>query len=287
MHTILKQQRSLWATILATVFVCGAASGHAAQKPAPGATEPGQEQIDAARGSFDRFLDAHPEIGGNVRIDPGLVSRPGYLREHPELQAFLDAHPLVKADPRAFISPEAWKLQNRRTETDEFLSYAVPFLLFICLLLALLWGVRSILEHRRWNRSFKVQEDVHTKLLEKFSSGQELMAYVESGAGKKLLEWAPAPFASPSRGTSSAAWRILWSLQAGLILALVGAGLLVIRDRIPDAVQPLLVFGTLGVTIGVGFILSAVISYWLSKRLGLITAGAPGDPKHDQAHSER
>jgi hypothetical protein len=44
----------------------------------------------------------------------------------------------------------------------------------------------------------------------------------------------------------------------------------------PGDVPPLLVFGTLGVTLGAGFILSALVSYGLSKHLGLIGAGGQG-----------
>src|SRR5215470_13873096 len=70
------------------------------------------------------------------------------------------------------------------TETDALLSYFIPFSVFVCMLLAVLWVVRTILENRRWNKSFKVHEDVHTKLIDKFASGQELTAYMESDAGR-------------------------------------------------------------------------------------------------------
>ena len=60
----------------------------------------------------------------------------------------------------------------------------------------------------------------------------------------------------------SVAWYCVWSRG--------WRGLLLIRDRIPDGVKPLLVFGTLGLTIGAGFIISALISYGLSKHLGLM-----------------
>jgi hypothetical protein len=41
-------------------------------------------------------------------------------------------------------------------------------------------------------------------------------------------------------------------------------------------VPPLLVFGTLGVTLGTGFILSALVSYGLSKHLGLLGGAVQG-----------
>jgi hypothetical protein len=37
-------------------------------------------------------------------------------------------------------------------------------------------------------KTAKLQTEMHTKLLEKFGSGQELLAYVQSDAGKRFLE---------------------------------------------------------------------------------------------------
>lgn len=262
------------------LFASSPRTGLAFQKAAPAATagaataEPSEEQLDVARGALDRFLDAHPEIQNQVLGDPGRISDPNYIHEQPELQAFLEAHPLVKADPRAFISPEMWRFQNRRSDTDELLGWFVPFSVFVICLLAVLWVLRLVLENRRWNKSFKIHEEVHTKLIEKFASGQDLTAYMGSDAGRRLLEWTPPSIDTGSRGLPVAASRILWSIQAGLVLGLVGVGLLLIRDRITDAVEPLLVFGTLGLTIGVGFIVSAFVSYALSKHLGLMESGS-------------
>jgi hypothetical protein len=163
-----------------------------------------------------------------------------------------------------------WRFGNRRSGLNALVSSLVPFSVVVCFLLAVLWVLRMLLENRRWNKSFKVHEEVHTKLIEKLASGQDLTAYMESDAGKRLLEWTPPPVETSRRGLPMPAGRILWSIQAGLILSLVGVGLLLIRDRIPDGVQPLLVFGTLGLTIGAGFLISALISYALSKHLGLM-----------------
>lgn len=237
---------------------------------------PSEAQIDSERGALDRFLDSHPEIEGDVANDPPRIADANYVHEHPELQGFLDNHPLIKADPRSFLSPQAWRFQNRRSDMDELFSWLVPFGVFICCLLALLAVMRTVLENRRWNRSFKVHEEVHTKLIEKFASGEELRGYMESDAGRRLLEWSP-----PALETRApiAVTRILWSLQAGLILALAGTGLLAIRGYVPDAAEGLLIFGTLGLTIGAGFFLSAFFSYGIAKHLGLLNGGAQGNSR--------
>jgi hypothetical protein len=197
-----------------------------------------------------------------------------YLHEHPELQAFLENHPQVKADPRAFVSTRGWPYVVHRSELENVMSYIVPATVFICVLLAVVWVVRAAMENRRWNRSFKMHEELHAKLIEKFASGQDFSTYLQTEAGRRLLEWTP-PALDTVGGRPHAISRILWSLQAGVVLFLVGVGLLVLRGFMePAAAPPLLVFGTLGVTLGAGFILSALISYGLTKHLGLI--GAPG-----------
>jgi phage-related protein len=236
--------------------------------------------IDAQRGALDRFLDTHPEIANEVAGSPEVMSNADFLHRHPELQAFLDSHALVKADPRAFISPREWRNNEpRRTEFDEILGDMVPLFAFLCCLLAVLWVLRTLLENRRWNRSFKMHEEVHTKLIEKFASGQDFNAYLQSEGGRRLLEWTPPVTDTPARGLPNPLGRIFWSLQAGMVLLLVGLGLLLLRGQMAASdVPPLLVSGTLGVTLGGGFILSALVSFGLSKHLGLINgAGAGSD----------
>ena len=277
MTTIQQNRKSyLIGACLAVALLCWVGIGSKlalAQKPTSEAARaiPVEQaipaEIDSERGALDRFLDSHPEIQNDVLSESRRINDPNYIHDHAELQAFLESHPLVKADPRAFISPQNWRFQNRRSDTDNLLSWFIPFSVFVCMLLAVLWVVRTILENRRWNKSLKVHEDVHTKLIEKFASGLELTAYMESEAGRRLLQWTPP---TDEGRMPFAAGRILRSFQAGLILGLAGAGMLSVRSNISDSAGPLLVFGTLGLAIGVGFVLSAILSYGISKRLGLL-----------------
>lgn len=158
------------------------------------ATPPGDEDlmmIDAQRGAMDRFLDSHPEIANDVVGNPATMSDPNYLKDHPAMQAFLDSHPLVKADPRAFVSAREWRNDPPRSELNEFMNNLAPLAAFAFALLAILWIIRTLLENRRWNRSFKMHEEIHAKLIEKFASGQDFNAYMQSEGGKRLLEWTP------------------------------------------------------------------------------------------------
>ena len=271
------------AVILGWMASAGSGTLLAFQKPAAEgavAAPASDAQIDTDRGALDRFLDSHPEIEGDIINDPPRIADPNYIHEHQELQGFLDSHPLIKADPRSFLSPQAWRFQNRRSDMEELFGWIVPFAVFICCLLALLAVMRTVLENRRWNKSFKVHEEVHTKLIEKFASGEELRGYMESDAGRRLLEWSP-----PMVETRAplAVTRILWSLTAGLILAPAGIGFLWIRNLVPDATQGMLICGTLFLTVGIGFFCSALISYGIAKHLGLINGTMQGGTRLAQA----
>jgi hypothetical protein len=147
---------------------------------------------------------------------------------------------------------------------------------------AITWLVRYIVAHRRWLRSSRIQAELHGKLLERFSSNAELLTYAQSPAGRMLLTpmavadtIATPPLAAPFT-------RILWSLQAGLVLASAGIGLLVVRHYVIDEVsQMMLVIGVLGIALGVGFALASAASYMLSQRLGLFDASGRRAGAHE------
>ena len=153
---------------------------------------------------------------------------------------------------------------------NNFMSDFLPFLVFIGVTLALLWILRTLLENRRWNKMVKVQTETHAKLLDRFASSQEMLAYMQSDAGKKFLE-APV-FEGQRRQVSTLPFgRILWSVQIGVIAAIFGIGILFLRGRVtPDADMGFQVFGVLILTLGIGFLVSGGVSYVLAKHFGLL-----------------
>lgn len=144
------------------------------------------------------------------------------------------------------------------------------FLMFMAVLGSLLWILRIALEHRRWQRMVKVQTETHTKLLDKFGSSQDMLAYMDSEAGKRFLE-TPVFDAQNKRSIALPYGRILWSVQIGVIAAALGVGLLFLRGKVnADADVAFLVFGTLVLTLGLGFLVSGGVSYGLANYLGLM-----------------
>ena len=125
----------------------------------------------------------------------------------------------------------------------------------------IVWTIFSTI--RRY-KTTKLQAGLQTKLLEKFGSGQELLAYIQSDGGKRFLESLTMEHRTPYG-------RILGAAQASIILVLVALAFLFLRGRVAGAQEEFLVFGTLTLCLGIGFGLSAGLSYYLSKSFGLLS----------------
>ena len=166
------------------------------------------------------------------------------------------------------------KMNSRRYErtynlervVDQFMTFGV----FVIVLSAVLWLIRTIMNNRRWTRVASIQTEIHNKLLEKMASNQELLAYMETEAGKRFLESSPFEV----EHTQSPVFpysRILLSAQAGVVMIMTGVGLLWLQARLPDAAQPLLFFGILVMAPGIGLLVSAFLSYSMSRHFGLMS----------------
>jgi hypothetical protein len=102
------------------------------------------------------------------------------------------------------------------------------------------------------------------------------MAYIQSPAGPSLLQPAPIAFDYRPRAIGAPVSRILWSVQAGVVLAVVGVGVWFVRSNVmPELYGPLNLVAVLAMSLGVGFALSAGFAYLLSQRLGLLEPPKP------------
>jgi hypothetical protein len=249
-----------------------------------------------------RLLRLSPTLTEVVQRDPSLLSNQEYVsRTNPGLAQFLQSHPEVARNPdfylfsglnvkggrqrQAFerkVWPEFGNARDDEPVLREFVHDFVPFLVFVCLLSALLWLIHVFLENRRWARVFQLQKDAHGKLIDRFGSNQELLVYMGTEAGKRFLEAAPIPvdFERDQRVPSAVA-RVLTPLQIGVVLTLLGIGLLALRYSLVEIASPLLVVGVVVLMPGIGFIISAGITWMLAGRLGLMPDKAPMRTAHD------
>jgi hypothetical protein len=115
----------------------------------------------------------------------------------------------------------------------------------------------------------RAQAEVQSKLLDKFGSSQELLAYMQTEAGQRFIQVESEPVVTKSPHT-----KILGSITVGTILACLGLGLLLLAVVFEDDAP--LGFGTISLAVGLGFLISSGISYKLSKTWGLFDREATG-----------
>jgi hypothetical protein len=259
-------------------------------QPAPGASQMSEKDVAAMQDQLLQLLRVSPTLAEVVAHDPSLLSNAEYVnRNNPELAQFLQAHPEIAKSPDFYLFNNLHgeheqpaqvlerKLWPQMSQPDssgidhELISDGIPFLVFLCVLGGLLWLTHVLLENRRWNRIFKLQTDVHGRLIERFGTSQEVLTYMSTDAGKRFLEATPiavgferqAPVPSPVA-------RVLTPLQIGIVMTLLGAGLISLRHNIPDGGIAFFVLGIVVLMPGLGFIISAGLTWVLARHLGLM-----------------
>jgi hypothetical protein len=282
------------AAILLAIVLNVSSAAQAARAAAPrGSTPPAQMSDKDVAVLQDRLLEllrVSPTVAEVVARDPSLLSNQDYVqRSNPELARFLQEHPEIAQNPDFYLfnnlhaqnEPPSQALERKlwppisdsrgSAVEQELISDGIPFLVFVCILGALLWLTHVLLENRRWNRIFKLQTDVHGKLIERFATSQEVLTYMGTDAGRRFLEATPIAVGfERQEPVPSHIARVLTPLQIGIVMTLLGMGLVLLRHSVPDAAAPLLVLGTVVLMPGLGFIISAGITWALARRLGLM-----------------
>jgi hypothetical protein len=247
------------------------------------------EAADQTRKALHKVLSYYsPNLSRILALDPLLLQNGAYLEPYPELVVFLGQHPEVTRNAAYYFSeyrsdyytPPDRDTQIVRVWSRMFEGFFI-FVGFGIVTGTLVWLVKTLVDYRRWYRLSKVQTEAHNKLLDRFTANEELLAYINTPSGKRFLESAPilldaaASIASPLK-------RILWAVEIGVVLACGAGGILLARANIPaDLAQPFSVAGIFVASIGVGFILAAVASFLISKRLGVLSAAASGTGRID------
>lgn len=231
----------------------------------------------ATRSRLQQLLRQYPPAVGEVlQRDPSLMNRPDYLAPYPTLAAFLQQHPEIIRNPSFFLGDYQFyeeRPRDRASETLQMMLAGIGLLLFGAAFLSVfVWVVRSVIDHRRWLRVSRIQAEVHTKLLDRLTSNEDLLAYIQTPAGRRFLESTPIELEGQPAATSAPVARIIWSLQAGIVLASLGLGFRFLQNRIDQEVaEGFNIIGTIAMALGAGFALSAIMAYLISSRLGLVT----------------
>jgi hypothetical protein len=139
-----------------------------------------------------------------------------------------------------------------------FLPGPPPALLLILTVLSLgtavtVWSIGQRSDRRRKTELLKAQVDLQLKLLDKISTRDDLHEFLESGPVRDVLEGHLRAERSDARR------RILDNLAPGCVLTGVGL-VFVVAGK--DTVR---FFGMLGLTVGVGFLVAALLAWWLDR----------------------
>jgi hypothetical protein len=231
------------------------------------------QSADFTRNRLQQLLyQLPPNVRSVFQYDPSLLERPDYLEPYPTLQAFLKEHPEIARNPRYFFGdPDNRRGPSPTEALAAILAGTGLFIFFMTLLITMGSVAQQVVAYRRWVRQTKVQIDVHTKILDRMQSNEDLLAYVQTPAGKTFLEFAPNSQVQETRVSSAPFGRILWSVQAGVVLASLGIGLRYAQGHVPEEIVPAFtVLGVIVMSLGLGAVVSAVVAYVLSSRLGLL-----------------
>jgi len=207
-----------------------------------------------------------PSLREILRLDPSLLNNEAYLEAYPGLAAFLKDHPEVAHNPTYFLGvPQS----DRGRNIAEPLAVAAAVLGLVGMVI---WLIRLFVDYRRWLRITRLQTEAQAKILDRFTSNEDLLGFIQTPAGRRFMESSAMPIEPRSVGAPFG--RILWSVQIGLILLVFGIGMELLRGSSAIATEGLdeafLILGGLVVAIGVGFLSSGLASYLLSRRFGLL-----------------
>jgi hypothetical protein len=215
-----------------------------------------------------------PAVGEIIQRDPSLLTKPDYMSSYPSLGEFLERHPEVVRNPGVYFGTYQFRQRTSRDDAVEMIQVILGGMaggvVLIGVLSTFIWLVRTLVDHRRWLRTSKVQVEMHGKLLDRLTTNEDLLAYAQSPAGSRFLESTPIALDAESRA-SAPVGRIIWSMQAGIVLMALGGGLFLVQTSAVDEVrQALSVIQAIVGSVGAGLLVSAVAAYVVSGRLGIL-----------------
>jgi hypothetical protein len=252
-------------------------------KPAPWAQSNDSERAALERNAWSTRQDLArvmrqypPAVGEIIQRDPSLLDKADYMSAYPGLVAFLEQHPDIKRNPGFYFGSYEY---HERSASDRAYNLLEEILAgmgvgtgLLGLASVFIWLVKTIVDHRRWLRTSKVQVEMHGKLLDRLTTNEDLLAYAQSPAGSRFLESTPIALDAEARASAPVS-RIIWSMQAGIVLVALGVGLRMVQySAIEEVRQALGVILAIAGSVGVGLIVSAAAAYVVSGRLGILPA---------------
>ena len=150
---------------------------------------------------------------------------------------------------------------------DKVFEAFIPMVVSMGFFSLIAWIVFVIADGRRRREQLKVTSEFHTKILEKMGSTAEFGAFLETDGGRRFMK-------SLTVEGPSAKTRMLGATQTGIVCTSIGVAMLILGGIFYYLRDGLWVMGGIITACGIGFIVSTLASYRLSKTLGLLDADA-------------
>jgi hypothetical protein len=112
----------------------------------------------------------------------------------------------------------------------------------------------------------KAKAGLQEKVLQRIESSEGLIALASNESGRNFLESITLEDSLPQ----SPFGKILFGVQAGIVLFCFGVAMLVVHHHVDDYGSGFMILGTGAIGLGVGFLVAAVASIVVSRQLGLI-----------------
>jgi len=118
----------------------------------------------------------------------------------------------------------------------------------------------------------KTKARLQEKILERITSSDALATLSANDSGRHFLESITVEDSQPPSPIA----RILFGIQAGLVLLCFGIAILTLHRHIYDPVGGFIIVGTGGIGLGLGFLFASAASIFVSRKLGLIPSESRG-----------
>ena len=146
------------------------------------------------------------------------------------------------------------------------MEFILPMVITVSFFGMIAWIVYVIVDGKRRRERIKVFTDFHTKLMDRMSSPAEFSAFMQSPGGQRFLATLQT-----ERGGPKAA--IMRSVHTGTIMLALSIGLLFLQrlEIWNGEARAFVVFmGVIVLALGVGFLVSAGLSWRLGRSLGVM-----------------
>jgi len=112
----------------------------------------------------------------------------------------------------------------------------------------------------------KAKAGLQEKILQRIDTSEALVTLAASDSGRRFLESMTVEEMPPSSPLN----RILFGVQAGCVLIFFGASMLFVHHHTYDPEAGFMITGTGAIGLGLGFLVAAAASIFVSRRLGLV-----------------